>query len=179
MTTQPYQCQGGFALHQQLAELRAELDHHGSGNLCWCGAVTPAPCTSLPAGHRWLGRPEAYGILPVPACTACVRRPRQPDRNIALVGRVVQGIKLLVTLPRGSVPMGFYERPGQYVPITSLRVAADVPAGEREALEVMRTDTASFRVLVESRRNRRDDWYLVPAGYIDLCNVPIVVRPRS
>ena len=34
------------------------------------------------------------------------------------------------------------------------------------------------RQLVEARRNRRDDWYLVPAGYIDLCNVPIVARPR-
>jgi peptidylprolyl isomerase len=105
--------------------------------------------------------------------------PRQLDRNIALVGRVVRGMELLATVPRGSGPMGFYEQTGQYVPITSLRVAADVPAGEREALEVMRTDTASFRALVESRRNRRDDWYLVPAGYIDLCNVPIVVRPRS
>jgi peptidylprolyl isomerase len=104
--------------------------------------------------------------------------PRQLDRNIALVGRVVRGMELLATVPRGSGSMGFYELPGQYVPITSVRVAADVPAGEREALEVMRTDTASFRALVESRRNRRDDWYLVPAGYIDLCNVPIVVRPR-
>jgi peptidylprolyl isomerase len=103
--------------------------------------------------------------------------PRQLDRNIALVGRVVAGMERLATVPRGSGPMGFYEQAGQYVPITSLRVAADVPAGEREALEVMRTDTASFRALVESRRNRRDDWYLVPAGYIDLCNVPIVVRP--
>jgi peptidylprolyl isomerase len=103
--------------------------------------------------------------------------PRQLDRNIALVGRVVAGMERLATVPRGSGPMGFYEQPVQYVPITSVRVAADVPAGEREALEVMRTDTASFRALVESRRNRRDDWYLVPAGYIDLCNVPIAVRP--
>jgi len=31
--------------------------------------------------------------------------------------------------------------------------------------------------VVESRRNRRDDWYKVPAGKIDLCNVPIAVRP--
>jgi peptidylprolyl isomerase len=104
--------------------------------------------------------------------------PRQLDRNIALVGRVVKGMELLATQPRGSGPMGFYEKPEQYVSITSVRVAADVPVAERENLEVMRTDTASFRQLVEVRRNRRDDWYLVPAGYIDLCNVPIVARPR-
>ena len=35
----------------------------------------------------------------------------------------------------------------------------------------------ALAALVESRRNRRDDWYEVPAGYIDLCNVPIAVRP--
>ncbi len=104
--------------------------------------------------------------------------PRQLDRNIALVGRVVKGMELLATQPRGSGPMGFYEKPEQYVSISSVRVAADVPVAERENLEVMRTDTASFRQLVEVRRNRRDDWYLVPAGYIDLCNVPIVARPR-
>jgi len=104
--------------------------------------------------------------------------PRQLDRNIALVGRVIKGMELLATQARGSGPMGFYEKPEQYVSITSVRVAADVPVAERENLEVMRTDTASFRQLVEVRRNRRDDWYQVPAGYIDLCNVPIVARPR-
>jgi peptidylprolyl isomerase len=104
--------------------------------------------------------------------------PRQLDRNIALVGRVVKGMELLSTLPRGSGPLGFYERPEQHVPITSVRLASEVPATEREPLEVMRTDTASFAALVEARRNRKDDWYLAPAGYIDLCNVPIVVRAK-
>ena len=103
--------------------------------------------------------------------------PRHLDRNIALVGRVVQGMDLLSTLPRGTGPLGFYEKPEQYVPIRSVRVAANVPAGERTRLEVIRTDTPTFAALVESRRNRHDDWYKVPAGHIELCNVPIVVRP--
>jgi peptidylprolyl isomerase len=105
--------------------------------------------------------------------------PRQLDRNIALVGRVVKGMEFLATQPRGSGPMGFYDKAEQDVPITSVRVEADVPAAERENLEILRTDTERFRQLVEARRNRRDDWYLVPAGYIDLCNVPIVARPRN
>jgi peptidylprolyl isomerase len=104
--------------------------------------------------------------------------PRQLDRNIALVGRVVQGMELLATQPRGTGPMGFYESAEQHVPVTGVLVAADVPPAERENLEILRTDTERFRQLVETRRNRRDDWYLVPAGYIDLCNVPIVARPR-
>jgi peptidylprolyl isomerase len=102
--------------------------------------------------------------------------PRQLDRNIALVGRVVQGIELLSTLPRGTGPLGFYEKPEQYVMIRSVRLASELPPGERAHLEVMRTDTPLFAELVESRRNRRDEWYKVPAGHIDLCNVPIPVR---
>ena len=102
--------------------------------------------------------------------------PRQLDRNIALVGRVVQGMELLSVLPRGAGPLGFYEQPGQHVPITSVRLAADVPEGERARIELLRTDTVTFAALVEARRNRRDDWYKVPAGYIDLCNVPLPVR---
>jgi peptidylprolyl isomerase len=102
--------------------------------------------------------------------------PRQLDRNIALVGRVVQGMERLATLPRGSGSLGFYEQPTQHVPIRRVRVAADVPEAERTRLEVLRTDTATFDALVEARRNRRDEWYKLPAGYIDLCNVPIPVR---
>lgn len=103
--------------------------------------------------------------------------PRQLDRNIALVGRVVQGMEFLSTVSRGSGPLGFFEQPAQRVPIASVRLAADLPEAERTRLQVMRTDTDSFRRLVEVRRNRQDDWYRVPAGYIDLCNVPIVARP--
>jgi peptidylprolyl isomerase len=102
--------------------------------------------------------------------------PRQLDRNIALVGRVVQGMELLSALPRGTGALGFYEKPQERVPIRSVRLAADVPAAERTPLEVLRTDTDAFAALVESRRNRRDEWYKVPAGKIDLCNVPIPVR---
>lgn len=105
--------------------------------------------------------------------------PRQLDRNIALVGRVVQGMELLSVLPRGTGPLGFYEQPSQHVPITNVRLAADVPEAERSRIEVLRTDTATFAALVEARRNRRDVWYKVPAGYIDLCNVPLPVRPQQ
>jgi peptidylprolyl isomerase len=102
--------------------------------------------------------------------------PRQLDRNISLVGRVVQGMELLSALPRGTGALGFYENPGQRLAIKSVRLAADVPAAERTNIEILRTDTETFADLVEARRNRRDDWYKVPAGKIDLCSVPIPVR---
>jgi len=102
--------------------------------------------------------------------------PRQLDRNVTVVGRVRQGIELLASLPRGSLEMGFYDKAAQRTPIASVRLASEVPASERTRLEVLRTDSASFTALVEARRNRRDTWYQAPAGYIDLCNVPLPVR---
>lgn len=102
--------------------------------------------------------------------------PRHLDRNVALVGRVVQGIELLSGLPRGSDAMGFYSKSETALPIKSVRIAADVPPAERSNLEVIRTDTATFNALVESRRNRPEDFFKVQAGRIDLCNVPIAVR---
>jgi peptidylprolyl isomerase len=105
--------------------------------------------------------------------------PRQLDRNITVAGRVLAGMELLASLPRGPAPMGFHEQADQHVPIERVRVAADLPEGERSPIEVLRTDTATFTALIESRRNRRDSWYKQPAGYIDVCSVPVPVRPKE
>lgn len=102
--------------------------------------------------------------------------PRHLDRNIALLGRVVQGMELLSVMPRGPAPMGFYDKAEMRTQILRVRVAADVSASERIHLEALRTDTQTFTDLIESRRNRRDDWYKVPAGRIEVCNVPLPVR---
>lgn len=104
--------------------------------------------------------------------------PRHLDRNITLVGRVVRGMQWLSALPRGTGNLGFYETPEQHVPLTSIRVAADLPAAERAPLELLRTDTHTFAALVASRRHRREEWYKVPAGKIDVCNVPLPVREK-
>ena len=105
--------------------------------------------------------------------------PRHLDRNVALFGRVLQGMELLSTIPRGSGPLGFYEKGEPRTPIRTIRVAADLPPGERPSLEVFRTDTPAFSALVESRRNRRESWFASPAGYVELCNVPIPVRAAA
>ena len=105
--------------------------------------------------------------------------PRQLDRNVTLLGRVVYGMELLSGLPRGTGPMGFYEKAEQRVPIRAIRVAADLPESERTDLEIMLTGTPAFKELIESRRNRREDWFQVQAGHVEICNVPIPARLRS
>ncbi len=105
--------------------------------------------------------------------------PRHLDRNVTLLGRVVQGMEMLSAVPRGKPPMGFYTDEAQRIPIKAIRVAADVPTAGRAKLEVIRTDTPTFQQLIESRRNRREDWFHFQAGKIEVCNVPLPVRPVS
>ncbi len=88
--------------------------------------------------------------------------PRNLDRNITLVGRVVQGIEKLSVMSRGSGAMGFYEKPSEWTAIRSMRIAADVPPAERVALQALRTDSKTFRTVVESRANRKEAWFHEP-----------------
>ncbi len=102
--------------------------------------------------------------------------PRHLDRDITVVGRVVAGMPLLSTLPRGTAPMGFYDSPDKNVPIKAIRLAASVPLAQRANLEVMRTDSAAYQAVLEAQRHRGGPWSKVTAGHIDVCNAPIPVR---
>lgn len=105
--------------------------------------------------------------------------PRHLDRNVTLVGRVLQGMEHLASLPRGHGPLGFYLPDEAPTPIRSLQKVSELPAEERPALEVLRTDTATWKAYVEARRTRREDWFLEPTGRIELCNVPAPVRTAA
>jgi peptidylprolyl isomerase len=100
--------------------------------------------------------------------------PRHLDRNIALVGRVISGIENLSSLPRGTGPLGFYEKPEQRVTITSIRLGNEV--ADLAAYQYLSTESASFAKYADARANRRDAFFIVPAGGADICNVPVPVR---
>jgi peptidylprolyl isomerase len=102
--------------------------------------------------------------------------PRGLDLNIAPVARVLQGMELLSSLPRGGQNMGFYDNPEQNVRITKIERLADMPQATRPDVRVFRTDTPQWNEMVEARRNRRDAWYVHRAGAIDLCNITVPVR---
>ena len=105
--------------------------------------------------------------------------PRHLDRNVTLVGRVLQGMEVLSVMPRGTGPLGFYETPAERITIRSVRLGSDLPEAERVQLEALRTDSATFREVIDSRRTRRESWFLQPTGRINLCNVPLPVRVRG
>lgn len=141
------------------------------------------------AGREWIA--HCYGTVGVArdigadtgngsALYAIIgQAPRGLDRNLAVAGRVIEGMELLSALPRGPAPMGFYTDKSRRVPIESVRLAADLPEAQRPKIEVLRTDSPTFARLVEAKRNRRDAFYTVPAGKIDLCSIAVPSRPKK
>lgn len=179
--------------------LRAEFDRVSSGDLPFTrladgdvyapevGFSDGFPAARDPAaGRAWLA--HCYGMVGAgrdvdadsgggtELYVVIGHAPRHLDRNVTLLGRVVQGMEILSSLPRGPSPMGFYDKPEKRLPIQTVRVAADLPEASRARLEILRTDTPTFAALVESRRNRREEWFKNPTGRIEICNVPVVAR---
>lgn len=100
--------------------------------------------------------------------------PRQLDRNIAVVGRVIDGMEWLSSLPRGHGEIGFYQTPAERTPIRSIRLGSEVP--DLATWQYLSTDSPSFARYVAARANRRDAFYVRPAGGVDVCNAPVPIR---
>lgn len=104
--------------------------------------------------------------------------PRHLDRNIALVGRVIEGMQFLSSLPRGSGALGFYteEEAGKRTPILTVRVGSDLPAAEQPKFEYLSTSSDAFARYADAIANRRDPFFITPAGGADICNIRVPVR---
>ena len=93
-----------------------------------------------------------------------------------MVGRVIEGIEHLATLPRGKGDAGVYDKPELRVPIVSVRLGNEVQEFPQPKFEYLASDSASFAEYVRVRANRNDPFYKVPAGGVDVCNVQVPVR---
>ena len=104
--------------------------------------------------------------------------PRHLDRNIALVGRVIEGMEHLSALPRGKGALGFYaaDEAHKRTPILSVRVASDLPASAQPKFEYLSTESATFVAYAEAIANRRDPFFIAPAGGADICSIRVPVR---
>jgi peptidylprolyl isomerase len=160
-STDPYASQGaGFSKGWPVAR-------YGDGN------VSLTHCYAMVGVARGLAPDtgsggELYAIIG--------HAPRQLDRNIAIVGRVVQGIELLSSLPRGTEALGFYKKGTVAKPISSIALASALPEASRPAFEYLDERSPAFATYLKLRANRDDDFYRTPAGGVDLCNAPVPVR---
>ena len=97
--------------------------------------------------------------------------PRHLDRNITVVGRVIDGITDFSALPRGTGPLGFYKTPAEQTPIAKVRFATTADS----RYEVMASDSKAFAAYLKARANRTG-FFVRQAGATDLCNVQVPVR---
>jgi peptidylprolyl isomerase len=97
--------------------------------------------------------------------------PRHLDRNITLVGRVIEGIEGYSSLPRGTGPLGFYKTAGEQTMITRVRFAGATDP----RFEVLDSSSAAFADYLQARANRTG-FFIRQAGATDLCNVQVPVR---
>ena len=143
----------------------------GSGN----NAMWPTHCYGMVGVGRNYSPDTGSGSE---LYTVIGHAPRHLDRNIALVGRVIEGMQHLSSLPRGSGELGFYtaEEAAKRTPILSVRVASDLAAGDQPQFEYLSTESATFATYAEAIANRRDPFFIVPAGGADICNIKVPVR---
>ena len=157
----PYSSSAGFAGGWPVAVYK-----DGNASLTHCyGAVGVARDLHPDTGSGG----ELYAIIG--------HAPRQLDRNIAIVGRVIEGIERLSSLPRGSETMGFYKEGSVAKPISAMTLASALPEAERPSFEYLDETSPAFASYLRLRANRDDDFYRVAAGGVDLCNVQVPVRP--
>jgi peptidylprolyl isomerase len=105
--------------------------------------------------------------------------PRHLDRNVALVGRVIEGIEHLSSLPRGTEALGFYGSEAERVPILSIRIMSEMASDKSlPEYQYLSTESKTFAAYADARANRRDPFFNVPAGGADICNIPVPVRRK-
>lgn len=102
---------------------------------------------------------------------------RYLDRNLTVFGRVVDGMHLLQALRRVQPAAEPSTKDDLGEKILSIRVAADVPAGERTMLDILDSDRPAFDAFVEARRNRPEAFFSFRPNFIDICQLPVPVRP--
>lgn len=164
--TLPQSRNGGRDAYALRSGFEAGWPVAGDGNATW-----PVHCYGMVGVGRNLSPDTGTGAE---LYTVIGQAPRQLDRNIALVGRIIAGMEHLSSLPRGTGPLGFYETAAERTPIVSVRLGSDVP--DLPAYEYLSDKSASFAAYLDKRANRRDDFYIQPAGGVDICNAPVPIR---
>jgi peptidylprolyl isomerase len=102
---------------------------------------------------------------------------RYLDRNLSVFGRVIDGMAHLQALRRVDPPMSKDDDLGEV--IVSMRMASDIPEGERPVFEILDSASQKFAEFAEARRNRADEFFYFRPNYLDVCQMPVPVRRKA
>jgi len=159
----------------------SDRDAYGAGPVLWNGWAFagskngnwPVHCYGMVGVARDLSPDTGTGAE---LYTVIGHAPRALDRNIALVGRVIEGMQWLSSLPRGPAPMGVYTDAGERTPIVSVRLGSELAAGEQPRFEYLSTESETFARYADAIANRRDPFFIQPAGGADVCSIRVPIR---
>ncbi|KQT31691.1 peptidylprolyl isomerase [Sphingomonas sp. Leaf412] len=142
------------------------------------------PVASDAQGHQWL--PHCYGMVGVARdsdptsgsgaelFTPIGQSARRLDRNYAVVGRIVEGMKYLSGLPRSDAPLGVYATAQERLPIVSAALASDLPPATRPKFQYRAADNPRFAAALRRRENPPAP--TIGSGAIDVCEMPLDTR---
>ncbi len=99
---------------------------------------------------------------------------RRLDRNYTVVGRIVEGMGVMASMPRSEAKMGFYATEGERTPIVSVHLASELPVANRPRFEYRRADNPRFAAMIAMRENPKPP--MIGSGGVDVCDVPLAVR---
>ena len=99
---------------------------------------------------------------------------RRLDRNYTVVGRIVEGMPYLSALPRSEAAMGVYATPDERTGIVSVRLASEIPAGDRPHFQYRAADNPRFAAAVV--RRERPEAPTIGLGGAAVCDVLPAVR---
>ncbi len=135
------------------------------------GSIWPIHCY----GMVGVGRNEAPDTGSGSELYAIIgHAPRRLDRNLALVGRVIEGMEYFSALPRGHARMNTYADKSDRTPIVSVRLASEMADAPR--FEYLSTDSDSFARMADVFAAGTNAFYTTTAGDTDVCAVPLPVR---
>jgi peptidylprolyl isomerase len=100
---------------------------------------------------------------------------RYLDKNTTVFGRVITGMDHIQALHRSTTLQGEVNVKANNK-ILKIQVASNVSPDQRLPLQVLKTDSNSFKSLIKSRKNRKSEWFLHQHNYIDVCSVAVPVR---
>ena len=102
---------------------------------------------------------------------------RYLDRNLTVLGRVIDGMELAQAAPRGVIDSDpatddFPDR----LMLKGMSIVSDLPENERPTWRILDDQSASFEEMVRARGARPDPFFYYRPNHANLCQVPIPVE---
>ncbi|WP_179952221.1 peptidylprolyl isomerase [Marinicella rhabdoformis] len=103
---------------------------------------------------------------------------RYLDKNVTVFGRVIYGMEHLQALKRSTSLNGPVDVE-DHNPIIKIQVASDMNPNDLIPLEILKTDSQSFKDYIQARKNRQEPWFIDSKNHIDVCAIQVPIRLKN